>query len=63
MNSDTAEQEQNGVSTPRPAAITLAAPSLRPASSVRVLSGEKKLRTTPMPNTTRLKSMSTFGVS
>lgn len=41
MNSGTAEQEQNGVTMPRLAAITFAAPSLRPASSARVRSGVK----------------------
>ena len=63
MNSGTAEQEQNGVTMPSPAAATLPTPSRFPASSARVRSGEKKLRTTPMPNTTRVSSISTFGVS
>ena len=39
MNSGTAEQEQNGVTMPRLAASTLANPSVRPASSARVLWG------------------------
>ena len=41
MNSGTAEHEQNGVTIPSEAAITLAAPSVRPASSARVRSGVK----------------------
>ena len=41
MNSGTAEHEQNGVTIPSAAAITLAAPSVRPASSARVRSGVK----------------------
>ena len=41
MNSGTAEHEQNGVTMPSDAAITLATPSLRPASSARVRSGVK----------------------
>ena len=41
MNSGTAEQEQNGVTMPNVAAITLATPSVRPASSARVRSGVK----------------------
>ena len=62
-NSGTAEQEQKGVKTPRMAAATLPTPSRRPASKARVRSGEKKLRTTPMPKTTSVSSISTFGVS
>ena len=62
-NSGTAEQEQNGVKTPSPAAATLATPSRLPASSLRVPSGEKKLRTTPMAKTTRVNSISTLGAS
>ena len=41
MNSGTAEHEQNGVTMPSEAAITLARPSLRPASNARVRSGVK----------------------
>jgi len=41
MNNGTAEHEQNGVTMPKDAAITLATPSLRPASSARVRSGVK----------------------
>ena len=63
MNSGTAEQEQNGVKMPSPAASTLPTPSRLPASSARVRSGEKKLRTMPMANTTSVSSISTFGVS
>ena len=38
MNAGTAEQEQNGVITPSPAAITLPTPSRRPPSRARVRS-------------------------
>ena len=63
MNSGTAEHEQNGVTMPSDAASTLPTPSRRPASRRRVRSGEKKLRTTPMANTTSASRSSTFGVS
>ncbi len=63
MNSGTAEQEQKGVTMPSDAASTLPMPSRFPASSARVFSAEKKLRTTPMANTTSVSSNSTFGVS
>ena len=62
-NKGTAEQEQNGVTTPSAAAAILANPSRLPARSARVRSGEKKLRTTPMPNTTSVRSKRTLGVS
>jgi hypothetical protein len=52
MNSGTAEQEQNGVTMPRPAAIALPAPRRLPASSARVRSGEKKVWMTPITKTT-----------
>ena len=38
MNAGTAEQEQKGVTTPRPAAITLPTPSRLPPSMARVRS-------------------------
>ena len=41
MNNGTAEQEQNGVTIPKHAAIKLATPSPRPANSDRVRSGVK----------------------
>ncbi len=63
MNSGTAEQEQNGVTTPRPAAMTLAAPSLRPASSARVRSGVNQEFTMPMTKTMPVRSSSTLGAS
>ena len=63
MNSGTAEQEQKGVSTPRPAAITLPTPSRLPDSSARVFSGEKKVRTTPIAKTISVSSISTLGTS
>ncbi len=43
--------------------MTFPTPSRRPASSARVRSGEKKLRTTPMANTTSVSSIRTFGMS
>ena len=63
MNSGTAEQEQNGVTTPSSAASTLPADSRRPARTLRVRSGVKKERTMPTPKTTSVSSSSTFGVS
>ena len=51
MNSGTAEHEQNGVSTPRPAAMTWPTPAPLPESRARVFSALKKLRTTPMAKT------------
>ncbi len=46
MNAGTAEHEQNGVTTPSPAAATLPRPSLRPPRSARVRSIVTKLRST-----------------
>ena len=63
MNRGTAEQEQNGVTTPSSAASRLPADSRRPASIARVRSGVKKVRTMPTPKTTSTSSISTFGVS
>ena len=63
MKSGTAEQEQNGVTMPRSAARTLPTDSLLPARMRRVRSGVKNERTTPTPNTTRVRSSSTFGAS
>ena len=63
MNSGTAEQEQNGVTMPRLAAMTLAAPSVRPASSARVRSGVKYELIIPITNTMPVSSSSTLGVS
>ncbi len=63
MNSGMAEQVQNGVNTPSPAAITFPTASFLPARRRRVRSGVKKERTTPTPNTTRTSSISTLGVS
>ena len=51
MNAGTAEQEQNGVITPRPAAITLPIPSRLPPSRARVrstLMNERSTVTTKM---------------
>jgi len=62
-NSGTAEHEQNGVTTPSSAAITLPTASRLPASVRRVRSGVKKVRMMPTPNTTSTSSISTFGVS
>ena len=63
MNSGTAEQLQNGVTMPRPAAMTLPVVSRRPRSSARVRSGLKNERTMPTPNTTIVSSSSTLTVS
>ena len=63
MNSGTAEHEQNGVTMPSSAAMTLPTASLLPARMRRVRSGVKKLRMMPTPKTTTAKSMSTLGVS
>ena len=63
MKSGTAEQEQNGVTTPRSAARTEPTPSRLPARTRRVLSGVKKDRTIPTPKTTSVRSISTFGAS
>ena len=46
MNAGTAEHEQNGVTTPSPAAATLPTPSRRPPNSARVRSTDMKLRST-----------------
>ena len=51
MNAGTAEHEQNGVATPRPAAIALPTPSRRPPSSARVRSMLMNDRSTPTANT------------
>ena len=58
MNSGTAEQEQNGVTK-----MTLAAPSVRPASMAVVRSGVKWELIIPMTNTMPVSSSSTLGVS
>ncbi len=63
MNSGTAEHEQNGVTTPRLAAMTLATPSVRPASSTLVRSGVKAEFTMPMTNTIPVSRSRTLGVS
>ena len=48
---------------PRLAAITLAAPSVRPASRARVRSGVKYELIIPITNTMPVSSSSTLGVS
>jgi hypothetical protein len=63
MNRGTAEQEQNGVTTPSTAASTEPEASCFPARTRRVRSGVKNDRTIPTPNTTRTRSISTLGVS
>jgi len=63
IKSGTAEQEQNGVTMPRSAARTFPNDSFLPARIMRVFSGVKKDRITPTPKTTRISSISTFGVS
>jgi len=63
INNGTAEQEQNGVTIPKRAAITLPANSLFPERKARVFSGVKKLLMIPTPKTTRNNSIITLGVS
>jgi len=46
MKAGTAEHEQNGATTPKPAAMTLPTPSRRPSSRARVRSTLMKLRST-----------------
>ncbi len=46
MNAGTAEHEQNGVTTPSPAAMTLPTPSRLPPSRARVRSTDMKERST-----------------
>src|ERR1035437_655204 len=63
MNSGTAEQEQNGVTTPSSAAATLPAYSRECDRSLRVLSGEKNERMIATKKMTTASRMSTFGTS
>ena len=63
MKSGTAEHEQNGVTTPRLAARTLATPSVRPASRARVRSGVKAEFTMPITKTMPVSRSRTLGVS
>ena len=63
MNSGIAEHEQNGVTVPRRAASKLPADSLLPDSIRLVLSGVKKDLITPTANTTKTRSINTFGTS
>ena len=51
INAGTAEHEQNGVATPRPAASTLPTPSRLPPSSARVRSTDMYERSTATANT------------
>ena len=63
MKSGTAEQEQNGVTTPSSAARTLPTDSRLPARMARVRSAVKKDRTIPTTKTMRTSSSRTLGVS
>ncbi len=63
MKSGTAEQEQNGVGTPRRAARTFPTASRLPARIRRVRSGVKKVLRIPTPKTTSSRSMRTLGDS
>ena len=63
MNSGTAEQEQNGVTTPSNAPSRFPADSRLPERIRRVRSGVKNDRTTPTPKTTSVSSRSTLGTS
>ena len=62
-NSGTAEQEQNGVTTPSSAATTFPTDSRLPARIARVLSTVKNERAIPTTKTMRASSSSTLGVS
>src|SRR3990172_2054992 len=63
MKRGTAEQEQNGVTTPSNAANMFPADSRFLARIRRALSGVKKDRTTPTAKTTRVRSIRIFGAS
>ncbi len=63
MNSGTAEQEQNGVTIPRPAAATVPTTSPRPARAPRTFSGGKKPRTSVTTVTIPSNSSRTLGTS
>src|SRR3989304_3571174 len=63
MKRGTAEQEQNGVTTPSNAANMFPADSRFPARIRRALSGVKKDRTTPTAKTTSVRSIRIFGAS
>src|SRR5487761_2642786 len=63
INNGTAEQEQNGVTTPSKDASTFPSDSCVPARIARVCCGVKNDRTIPTPKTTSTSNMRTFGVS
>ena len=63
MNAGTAEHEQNGVTTPRPAATTLPTPSRRPPNSARVRSTDMKLRAIVTTKITPVSNKAIFVVS
>ena len=63
MKKGIAEQEQNGVTIPSVAAMTLPTPVRLPDSNARVRSGEKKVWTTPIRKTIPQSNSKTFGVS
>ena len=60
MNAGTALQEQNGVTTPSPAAMTLPRPSRLPPSSARVRSTLMKERSTVTPKMIPTSSSAIF---
>ncbi len=63
MNAGTALHEQNGVTTPRPAASTLPTPSRRPPSSARVRSTLMNERSTVTTKMIPTSSRTIFTVS
>ncbi len=63
MNRGTAEQEQNGVTIPNPAAATVPTPACRPASAARTRSGDTNERRNETSVTIPVSRRSTFGTS
>jgi hypothetical protein len=63
MNSGTAEHEQNGVTTPKPAAATVPGRTPRPARARRTRAGETNERRNDTRATTPVSRSSTLGRS
>ena len=63
MNSGTAEQEQNGVTTPKPAAAIVPGSTPRPASADRTRSGDTYERRNETSVTIPVSSSRTLGTS
>src|SRR3989339_413177 len=62
-NRGIAEQEQNGVTTPKREANTLPVKSDFPSKAFRVFSGVKKVRTTPTRKIIKTSNSNTLGTS